>query len=75
MLDTAEKNTRGLQAYSLMLASHMLDWYQFRLPPTRLGSSSFGVFGSESGFGPRSPSTSRFFPSSNPAATDEVVIW
>ena len=38
-----EGGTKRLQTYSLMSASPMLGWSQYRPPPTRLGSSSFGI--------------------------------
>ena len=55
----------------------MLDWFQYHLPSTKIESSSFGMYGLEGRLflAPCLPLTSRFFPSTNPAATDEVVIW
>ena len=74
-----KRDNMALSAYkdSSILASHMPDWFQYLPPPTRLESYSFGMSDPERYIVLLlcSSSTFRFFPSTNPAATDEVVIW
>ena len=59
-----------------MLGNPMLDWYQSLPLPTRPESSSSGASDLDGGcLVLHLLLKSRFFPSANPAATDEIVIW